>query len=564
MCGIAARIGVANILKSRTLFHRGPDEVTLFENAYSTIEFSRLEITGQNQGSAPVISNDGRWVCFLNGEIYNYRALQISRGLPKTNSDTKVIVEGLAKDGIEFLHGLRGMYACVILDLIQRRVYILRDPMGEKPLFFVREDLGITISSEFTSLVNILGLTLDINNEAVLQYFRFGYADEPHTFDNRIQSVPKGQIFEIDLNEFKLNPVDRILGYNSSETSMQFSDLLEMVLDETLAVEVPTGLALSSGVDSVSLLQAMSTRASGKFSPIIVDLHDRPKESEASRAIEFCAKIGLIPIVVQGASISIRDELVELSRANDQPHADLSGLSYNRIFKAAHEHGLKVVVLGHGPDELFWGYPWFFPQLNPASRIVSLRSGKGIKFDPFFWNTPALGVNLIRNVYENGSTRRSFGSEDEFLSSENIWQQARSYITHSYLAQNGLRQSDRLAMKSSIEPRTPYADSRLYGWAQFNCISESTNKQDKKLFRDAVNLGKLEAVRTQKKQGFRSDFDTWLKDAKVEELYANSLGIVSRLNLPYRSDLTTIKLSSSEKYRVLMLGIWLNGFKNSG
>ena len=107
MCGIAARIGVANILKPRTLFHRGPDEITLFENAYSCIEFSRLEITGQNQGSAPVISNDGRWVCFLNGEIYNYRALQISRGLPRTDSDTKVIVEGLAKDGIECNQQLR-------------------------------------------------------------------------------------------------------------------------------------------------------------------------------------------------------------------------------------------------------------------------------------------------------------------------------------------------------------------------------------------------------------------------------------------------------------------------
>ena len=118
-------------------------------------------------------------------------------------------------------------------------------------------------------------------------------------------------------------------------------------------------------------------------------------------------------------------------------------------------------------------------------------------------------------------------------------------------------------MKSSIEPRTPYADSRLYGWAQFNCISESTNKQDKKLFRDAVKLGKFEAVRIQKKQGFRSDFDTWLKDPTMRELYVESLGVVSKLNLPYKSDLTTIKLSSSEKYRVLMLGIWLNGFKSS-
>ena len=563
MCGIAARIGVANILKPRTLYHRGPDEITLFENAYSCIEFSRLEITGQNQGSAPVTSNDGRWVCFLNGEIYNYRALQISRGLPRTDSDTKVIVEGLAKEGIEFLHSLRGMYACLILDLTQGRVFVLRDPMGEKPLFFARENLGITISSEFSSLISILGLTLDVNSEAVLQYFRFGYADEPQTFDNRIQSVPKGQIFEIDLNEFKLNRVGKILGYNSSETSMQFSDLMEVVLDETLATDVPTGLALSSGVDSVSLLQAMSTRVHKNFSPIIIELHDRPKESEASQAIELCSKIGLTPIVVQGASISIYDELVELGRANDQPHADLSGLSYNRIFKAAHEHGLKVVVLGHGPDELFWGYPWFFPKLNPASRIAGLRSGKGIKFDPFFWNTPALSANLIKNVYENGTPRRSFGAEDEFLSSENIWQQARSYITHSYLAQNGLRQSDRLAMKSSIEPRTPYADSRLYGWAQFNCISESTNKQDKKLFRDAVKLGKFEAVRIQKKQGFRSDFDTWLKDPTMRELYVESLGVVSKLNLPYKSDLTTIKLSSSEKYRVLMLGIWLNGFKSS-
>lgn len=557
MCGINAQFGSLLWKYSNSLKHRGPDEHSIFRLPQCEVEFSRLSITGKDDGKSPVFSSDGRWACFLNGEIYNFRKLQISHSLPFTNSDTQVIADGLSKFGIGFLSKLRGMFACVALDLDSQEYFVFRDPLGEKPLFTYTDENGVYISSEFMSLKKNLQSNIDINYAAVADFFRFGYHDEPATFDNRIKSFPPGAVQRINIEDRSFEPIMSLTGFDNSETGLRLSELIEVILDESLESQVPTGLALSSGIDSTSLLYAKYLRGNPEFTPLIIDLIENPAKSEAFQAIDACNRIGIQPIIIRKNSDSIATELLTLAVANDQPHADFSGISYLRLFEAAKQNGLKVMIMGHGPDELFWGYPWNFPRKrSPSSRFKGLTQ-RNFNPDPYFWNTPALARKLTANFNFRNSRERNFGSQDIYLESNNLWQRSRGYQVRSYLTGNGLRQTDRLSMFHGVEARTPFADSRLYGWVQENCVDSKTNLPDKILFRQNLELGPLNDVRNRNKLGFRSDYDNWFLNQEVEDLLNQAIDAVDDLNLPLKSGISELKLSVAEKYRVLMLGLWL-------
>ena len=175
-----------------------------------------------------------------------------------------------------------------------------------------------------------------------------------------------------------------------------------------------------------------------------------------------------------------------------------------------------------------------------------------------FWNTPGLTSNLLNSLAVAESKFRDFGSNDIFLKSHNSWERALALASHNYLSQNGLRQSDRLAMRFSIEPRTPYADSRLYGWAQTRAEKIAEKSFDKKEFRSALELGELEYLRKREKMGFRSEFDSWFKQDSLHEVFIKNLKKVSDLALPWKRDVSKLNLNPQEKYRILMLGLWLS------
>ena len=558
MCGIVAQINAEDVFDKETLRHRGPDEISNFNFNSLQVEYSRLSITGGSSGSAPVVSENGRWVCFLNGEVYNFKSLRIRHGLVYSNSDTKIITEGVAKFGVGFLKELRGMFAGLILDKYSNKIFIFRDALGEKPLFINSENNVITISSEFNSMMKILGRPLALNSAAVKSYFRFGYAEEPETFDLYINSIPRGSVYSIDLAERSLKMEFSLEGYNSDEMEATLPELLNLIYEETLHTEVPSALALSSGIDSSSLFVAKAKRDSTDFNPIILDLPNSPNLSEAHSAKLACLALGFDPIIAHMNSDNILHDLQVLANANDQPHADPSGLSYLKIFEAANAYGKKVVFLGHGPDEFFWGYPWLFNTFQKRVLPFFIPGPSKLNFrGPYFWNTPGMSQKLIKSLEFDSTPNRNFDSTDKFLVSDDPWRKATSYVAHNYLSQNGLRQSDRLAMHFSVEPRTPYADSRIYGWAQGHCSHNPNDSFDKKLFRASLDLGDLEYLRDKEKIGFRSEFDTWFNSKDMPNFYESAAKKVAEANLPWKTNILNLNLNPVEKYRILMLGLWL-------
>jgi asparagine synthetase B (glutamine-hydrolysing) len=304
----------------------------------------------------------------------------------------------------------------------------------------------------------------------------------------------------------------------------------------------------------------MSRNTDRQFVPLIVNINNDGLGPEAFEAVAACKKIGLKPEIINYSMHSnLSEDLIRLSILNDQPHADPSGLSYLRIFEAAREIGLKVVMLGHGPDEIFWGYPWFNQELMKRISSKSRTENRSRAY----WNNPSSStrfnwyLNSDRNKEKN-SIPSDFSS-DPFLTSSNPWQRYRAEIVHSYLSCNGLRQSDRLAMASSVEPRTPYADSRLYGWAQHNSVEKPTSF-DKNEFRTAVDLGPLEATRFRKKEGFLSSMGEWFRNPSANDLAGDSLDYLHDKDLGWRIKPSLKFLSPSEKYKIIMLGQWLSQF----
>jgi asparagine synthetase B (glutamine-hydrolysing) len=271
-------------------------------------------------------------------------------------------------------------------------------------------------------------------------------------------------------------------------------------------------------------------------------------------AQQACKKLGIKPHLINdlGAS-NLETRLLSLAGKNDQPHADPSGLSYLSIFEEAKSIGLKVVLLGHGPDELFWGYPWFNKQLIKSQQKSLLKKVNS----PAYWDTPGKNSRLLWSFGYGEKEEARLFSTDSYLTSNNPWERYRAEIVHGYLSPNGLRQSDRLAMASGIEPRTPYADSRLYGWAQRNSI-KSDFAFDKKEFRDSVHLGPLSSSRYRKKEGFSSPMGLWFQNPDINEFTSQCLKLILAQNVDWRFSPRPQLLSPSEKYRIVMLGGWLS------
>lgn len=561
MCGISASFGIENALSIQKLVHRGPDQFAKFNRDWIHVEFSRLAITGGDEGESPVTSYNGRWIVFLNGEIYNFKSLQFSHVLPFTNSDTQLVAEGLAKNGPKFLRDLRGMYVLICIDLLEDKVFIARDPIGEKPLFYTQKDRTIFFSSEFKNLLETNPLSGNINPQSISNYFRFGYIEEPYTIHEKILAFDRGSCMSWSRESTQLKFEFALVGYDDDELNLSLDELLMILAKEVGNSGVKSGLALSGGVDSSGALDLFTKNRTSEITPLIVHFPFSPELSERNEALSFVADYGLNVIQINIVPEDITNSYQKYLELNDQPHADFAGINYFNIFKKAQEHGFKVVHFGHGPDEFFWGYDWLYSQLTVRENLfLRKRTGAPVQKVIEFWETPAFS-KLHDNLrfQQNLATERLFrmAPHDEYLKSDNLWEKSRASITHSYLSTNGLRQTDRLGMQHSIEGRTLFADARLYGWSQVNSKQHSKSFQ-KSEFRNALNFSHQPERKKAVKTGFRTPLQSLIgKSNFFKELVhlACNDSVIDWNLLPNEHT-----LSFADKHRLITIDTWLRRY----
>lgn len=562
MCGFIACFGSPEVVSSNLVAHRGPDQSYFRQAQEFSIEFNRLSVTGGPAGEIPVWSAGGRWEVFLNGEIYNFRDLIRKWGIRHSASDTQVVADGLEKFGIKALRDLRGMFAGIARDSSLGASYVFRDPLGEKPAFWSSFRGGIQVASEATALVALDKGEFALNDEAISDFFRFGYVEEPRTIYSGVQAVGRGAVWRIDLPNRRLIRCEVLQGFSEDEIEASLPELLNTVIREQATIETRSAVALSGGVDSAALTFGLKKNisAGNRLVSISVNLPDLANKSEYRQARKTSTLFGVKNYRVDVSANELKPTLDELGVRSDQPIGDSASVNYLRIFEKVAKLGLKVVYLGHGPDEFFWGYPSIVHQLESSIREeVENKYGNNT-----YWNLQGPLRSEVQTRTPTVRSLRSFGSADPMLGNRDPFRRVRAFLSHSYLAHNGFAQSDRLAMSFGIEPRTPFGDSRLYGWAQSNQVSNEEPAFDKEQFRKAIPPIVRALSRNRAKRPFFSHLAKSSFTLENPDRAQPLVDFQDLLDLPVTGETLEALSDQSRLQSFAMFSYWLSGRASRG
>jgi asparagine synthase (glutamine-hydrolysing) len=357
------------------IIHRGPNDAGVFVNTNNTIALGmqRLSIIDLKGGKQPMQSNDGNITIVFNGEIYNFLELRnelISAGIKdfKTESDTEIILRGYEKFGIDFIEKLNGMFAIAIYDKLNNKLFLIRDRVGEKPLYYWMVDGQLVFCSELKSLFEFFRLSNirkpKISNIGLNLFFSLTFIPAPHTIYEQVYKIQPGHILEMDLVEFSVDQIkywdvelsekqQTILDYSLAQKELQ--NLLYDSVEKRMISDVPYGAFLSGGVDSSIITAIMADIKNGEriktFS--IVSENKQFDESSRSSAVAKHCNTEHYPIKLDLKDIEMDLDSVILNY--DEPFADSSALPTYFVSKITKNY-VTVALTGDGGDEVFGGY----------------------------------------------------------------------------------------------------------------------------------------------------------------------------------------------------------------
>jgi asparagine synthase (glutamine-hydrolysing) len=373
MCGIAGAVDVAEgraaarvRLLNDAQRHRGPDHNVVARVGGFTLGNTRLAVQDPGPtGNQPFVSADGRYYCVFNGEIYNHRQLTERYGLPgRTACDGEVIPELWAKLGPASLAELRGMFAIALVDSVEERLYLARDPFGIKPLHWRVVAEGLIFASEIRPLAR-LAAGARIDHEAVARYLNLGAIASDRTPFLEITALPPNSVAVFDRSsQATIRPISAGAPLLASATTPPLEPALLDSVELHLGADVPSALLLSAGVDS-ALIAAASRRLGRDLDCLTVAAEGGSDESEgaAQTASRYGHRFARIPAVLTETDITA------FFAAMQRPSID--GLNTYLVAKAVHEAGFKVALSGLGGDEAVGGYSHFrLLRCLPALRCI--------------------------------------------------------------------------------------------------------------------------------------------------------------------------------------------------
>ena len=542
---IANRIGAS-------LEHRGPDysEVQFIKNNVVFIH-TRLAIIDLDQRSnQPFKSDDKRFTIVFNGEIYNYReirkeleALGVSF---RTEGDTEVLLYGYIEFGEQILQKLRGQFAFAIFDSFENSVFLARDRIGIKPLYYSLNDEFIIFSSELKTIEQSGIINFEANVDSYLAYLRHLCIPGDQTGNKNIFKLEPGQYTVINKNgdiykktywdpfKFEINN-----DISEHEAIKKVEELLIKSVEYRKVSDVEVGLFLSGGLDSSLIGKLMNEGNDSKIKSFNIDYeeHFEGYKGEVQEARFAASEIG-VELVEDTISYSDFKQLLDnYSFYQDDLVGDEVGIPLYFLGRSSRKNNIKVIQVGEGADELFYGYEhWLrFMKLNRLIKPITSKRNSSFMFDNHRSNLVsnilfnrtsfsggALGFNLseINNLVGGGIS-------DEYSSIhyvDNMWDQYFSNRNSKLskwmtlvdlkirLPELLLMRMDKLVMQSSIEARVPFLDHELVEFVL--SIPEKIifkNNETKPLLKKVANKHISEKIFNRQKQGFRAPVGEWIK-----------------------------------------------------
>lgn len=504
--------------------HRGPDDHGIFESAGIALGNQRLSIIDVERGHQPFVSDDGKIVVVQNGEIFNYmelaKELAASGHRCRTNSDTEVLLRLYERDGINFISKLNGMFAIAIYDSRVGKLHLVRDRIGVKPLYYIRDKRRLIFGSEIKAILPALENKPQMNVEALDHFLTFNYVPPPVTIYKGIEHLMPGHRMEISADGSNIirwwNLADVEPNHRRKEADWieEFNAILDDAVKIRMRSDVPFGAFLSGGVDSSSVVGLMARHQQAPVKTFCIGFDD-PRFDESHFAQMAADRFGT-EHVMERVNPDLLAFWPDAIRFCDQPHGDISFLPTHRVSQLAAEH-VKVVLTGDGGDELFAGYDKhrdFFADDN-LSDLDDLTFQRRY-FDSISLFTPHNKAKLYRKDWRDKlSSNDSFDVAKDWMSQvphQDRINQALFLDMQLLLSGNNLVKPDRMGMAVSLEARTPFLDYRMMEFA-FTMPGNLKLKDGvtKYLYKKAVTPLIGEELAYRKKQMFTVPVGEWFK-----------------------------------------------------
>lgn len=570
MCGIA---GIVHFERSRpidpdklrrmteTLQHRGPDGFGFMVKDNVGLGHRRLSIIDLSTGDQPQYSDDGSLAIVFNGEIYNYvelrRELMLSGHLFRTNSDTEVILKAYQHWGVDCQNHFNGMWAFALWDEREKRLFISRDRLGEKPLYYAVADNSLIFGSEIKALL-AYGISPGINQEFTEIYLSLGYVPAPFSFYKGISKLKQGHYIlvtdSVHLKKYWDIPMvpEKDMLRNPSTVASRFGELLTDSVRIRMRSDVPFGAFLSGGLDSASIVAEMAMLSKFPVKTFTIGFNNRSFD-ERALASEVAGRFQTEhteEIVEPGGFDASLERII---KHFDEPFGDSSAIPTGYVCQVASKK-VKMVLTGDGGDEVLSGYNSYAIERLAADfgRVTWLTQGlvrsvirplKGIGGDqwryrlnrldgilaylglPFesrliiksTWSTPSQ-VRRITSALPNQVSLKEF--IDQFFVDypyQDPFYRLMGFHFKVQLADDFLTKVDRMSMASSIETRVPFLDHRLVEFMMG--VSKDVKMpryQRKAILRRGVAKKLPRNVRKASKKGFTVPLREWFKDDKFD------------------------------------------------
>lgn len=451
MCGIAGFCNFRGDWQKNiermcdTMYHRGPDAAGVWasEDQRVVLGHRRLAIVDLSPaGAQPMLSHDERYVIAYNGEIYNHGAIRkklLAEGKVsgfRGGSDTETLVEAIAAYGLpDALKMAKGMFAIALFDRKEHALFLARDRVGEKPLYYgmLKYDIKnrenektFAFASDLRSIASLDGFTNPVNVDVLGDYMRYGYISAPFSIYRGIWKLEPGKILKVK------SPFDKmeIFTYWSMMetavsgqknrfrgTASEAADELERLLREAIAgqmvADVPVGAFLSAGIDSSTVVSLMQAQSAGKVKTFTIGMWEE-RFNEAPIAKEIAAHLGTDHTEVYITEADARGVIPSLAGMFGEPFADSSQIPTYLVSKITKEH-VTVSLSGDGGDELFCGYNTYYSIPRIWNKVRKLPGVMRVPASVLFGAlSPVLGASATTRA-------RLFGArsmEDLYLRSE--------------------------------------------------------------------------------------------------------------------------------------------------
>jgi asparagine synthase (glutamine-hydrolysing) len=621
MCGIYGQIGRADVnveharLATQRLSHRGPDDSGAWIGGKVFLGMRRLSIIDVSGGHQPIWNEDHTCCLIFNGELYNFLDLRPQledRGhVFRTRSDTEVVLHAYEEWDVDCLRRFNGMFAIAIWDAPRQRLFLARDRIGEKPLYYYRSNSKLAFASEIKALLADPDIPRELNPRGLANFLSFGHAIAPDTIYRDIYKLLPGhyliaQASGIQTAEYWDVGDEPQITPGTTLAEQQYAEKIVTLLEDSvrrrMVADVPVGAFLSGGIDSSAIVALMKRHASGAVKTFSLGFDIGGEYNELYDARVVAQSLGTEHHELHVQDIDLVQTLRTLVYHYDEPFGDAASFPLYLLSRFASSH-VKVVLSGDGGDELFGGYRRYvadqlaplyqrlpsvfrddlalalvnrlprFRRLKRALRTLSISDPARryaswlVVFTPEM-QAELLGSSIRQAVTEYDPVRPYIHYYDHLNGSSAadhlnrlMYMDLKTWLADAYM-----EKADKATMACGLEARLPLLDHRLVELAfQIPSRCKIRGRSTKRIFKQAIGSLVPPAVLRRPKHGFAVPIDPWFRgnlrnftsevllDGRTRRRGYFDMKIVERL---WREHVSGRHVRSSQLWLLLNFELW--------